>query len=107
MDDGEVLPADIVVLAYVVRSYRFRGTDVVFRTGYKGIRHAAAKIFGAELVGKTTEVWGLNEEGETHGMYRPTGHPGLWYAVGGFNHARFYSRHLGLHILAKELGLKA
>ncbi|KZV81957.1 FAD/NAD(P)-binding domain-containing protein [Exidia glandulosa HHB12029] len=89
--DGSKLAADVVVLA----------------TGYKGIRHTASKIFGKDLIDKTTQVWGLDDEGETRGMYRPSGHPGLWYAVGGFNHARFYSRHLGLQILAKELELKA
>lgn len=91
LTDGSKIPADVVVLA----------------TGYKGIRHTAAKIFGEDLISKTTEVWGIDDEGETRGMYRPSGHPGLFYAVGGFNHARFYSRHLGLQILARELGLKA
>ncbi|EJD51972.1 FAD/NAD(P)-binding domain-containing protein [Auricularia subglabra TFB-10046 SS5] len=88
--DGSRIPADVVVLA----------------TGYKGIRHTAEKLFGSEVIDQTTDVWGMDAEGETKGMYRPTGHPGLWYAVGGFNHARFYSRHLGLQILAQELGLK-
>ncbi|KAH7106950.1 FAD/NAD(P)-binding domain-containing protein [Auriculariales sp. MPI-PUGE-AT-0066] len=77
------------------------------KTGYKGIRHTAEQLLGAEAIQGTSQVWGMDEEGEIRGMYRPTGHPGLWYAVGGFNHARFYSRHLGLMILAQELGLKA
>jgi hypothetical protein len=37
---------------------------------------------------------GLDAEGELNQVYRPTGHPGLWIAVGQFGAARSYSKHL-------------
>jgi hypothetical protein len=40
------------------------------------------------------EVWGLDLEGELNQTYRPSGHPGLWFAVGPFGAARFFSKHL-------------
>jgi hypothetical protein len=40
------------------------------------------------------EVWGLDSEGELNQIYRPSGHPGLWFAIGGFSFSRFFSKHL-------------
>ncbi|KAG0691886.1 hypothetical protein DFH29DRAFT_974442, partial [Suillus ampliporus] len=51
------------------------------------------------------EVWGLDSEGELNQTYRPSGHPGLWFAIGSFEFSRFFSKHLGLQILARELGI--
>ena len=47
------------------------------RTGYENIREVTKKTFGAEAIDMTSEVWGLDEEGELRGSYRPTGHPGV------------------------------
>ncbi|KAL0581362.1 hypothetical protein V5O48_000626 [Marasmius crinis-equi] len=78
---------------------------VIFATGYEFIRDVMKKTFGSETIDRTTPVWGLDEEGEFRGSYRPTGHPGLWYVSGDFMMARFYSKPLGLLIKANELGL--
>ncbi|THU96864.1 FAD/NAD-P-binding domain-containing protein [Dendrothele bispora CBS 962.96] len=87
--DGSTLPADALVLA----------------TGYESIRDTMREIFGDETMDKTSLVWGLDEEGELLGSYRPTGHPGLWFATGDFVNSRFSSKQLALEIKAIELGL--
>lgn len=35
------------------------------------------KLFGDETIDRTSEAWGLDEEGELRGCYRPSGHPGV------------------------------
>ncbi|KAK7464378.1 hypothetical protein VKT23_006545 [Stygiomarasmius scandens] len=87
--DGSTLPADALV----------------FATGYENIRDTMREIFGDETMDKTSLVWGLDEEGELRGSYRPTGHPGLWFASGDFYNSRFSSKQLALEIKAIELGL--
>ncbi|KAJ3557181.1 hypothetical protein NM688_g1608 [Phlebia brevispora] len=67
---------------------------VIFATGYINMREINKKIFGADVIDKTSEVWGLDEEGELRGSYRPSGHPGLWYATGDFANSRFQSKQL-------------
>lgn len=47
------------------------------RTGYRSIRETNEAIFGVEAISRTGPVWGLDEEGELRGCYRPTGHPGV------------------------------
>jgi cation diffusion facilitator CzcD-associated flavoprotein CzcO len=85
-DDGSELAADIVVLA----------------TGYKSMRETARRILGADAADQCGPVWGLNDEGELQGMWRNSGHPGLWFMGGSLYIARFYSRYLALQIHAIE-----
>ncbi|KAH0587956.1 hypothetical protein H2248_006701 [Termitomyces sp. 'cryptogamus'] len=87
--DGTALPADVVI----------------FATGYHNIRDSMKEIFGEETIERTSPVWGMDEEGELRGCYRPTGHPGLWYGAGDFVNSRFSSKQLALEIKAAELGL--
>ncbi|KAJ7450861.1 FAD/NAD(P)-binding domain-containing protein [Mycena latifolia] len=90
--DGSKIPADVIVLA----------------TGNEPIIETAKSIFGEGITNKIgSKIWGLDEEGELILCYRPTGAPRLWFAPGAFQHSRFFSRHLAIQILAKELGLKA
>ena len=35
------------------------------------------KIFGPEVIDSLKDMWGLDEEDEMIGAYRPTGHPGV------------------------------
>ena len=35
------------------------------------------KIFGPRVIDSTKDMWGLDEEDELQGVYRPTGHPGV------------------------------
>ena len=90
MKDGSVKPADLIVLA----------------TGYEGQAAAARRILGdaGERIGP---VWGFDEEGELHGMWRPTCQQGLWFHAGGLAQCRIFSKPLALQIKARELGITA
>ncbi|CCM06451.1 uncharacterized protein FIBRA_08715 [Fibroporia radiculosa] len=88
--DGSELEVDLVVLA----------------TGYADCRVSLKEVFGDDIVARTPYLWGMDEEGELHGCYRPSGHPGLWYTGGDFAMSRFLSKQLGLQIKASELGLR-
>ncbi|OSX58691.1 hypothetical protein POSPLADRAFT_1049391 [Postia placenta MAD-698-R-SB12] len=50
-------------------------------TGYGDLRDRLRPIFGIDVIEQAGLVWGMDEEGETRGSYRPTGHPGLWYGA--------------------------
>lgn len=89
MKDGSVRPADLIVLA----------------TGYEGQAAAARRILGDAVGERTGRVWGFDEEGELHGMWRPTGQPGLWFHAGGLAQCRIFSKVLALQIKAQELGI--
>lgn len=91
MRDGSTRPADLIVLA----------------TGYEGQREAARRILGDAVAERIGQVWGFDEEGELHGMWRPTGQPGLWFHAGGLAQCRIFSKVLALQIKARELGLIA
>ncbi|KAJ6477922.1 FAD/NAD-P-binding domain-containing protein [Mycena vitilis] len=80
---------------------------VIFATSYENIRETMRKLLGDAIVDQTGIVWGVDEEGEINGCYRPSGHPGLWYAGGDFGMARFRSKQLALQIKAIELALLA
>lgn len=86
--DGSRLEADVLVLAI----------------GYEPMRDTVRGVFGADVIDKTTDVWGIDDQGEIRGVYRPSGHKALWYAGGDFSHSRFMGRLLALQILAAELG---
>ncbi|KAJ3936228.1 MAG: FAD/NAD-P-binding domain-containing protein [Lentinula lateritia] len=77
---------------------------IIFATGYHYIRDTMKDTFGEETIELTAPVWGLDEEGEIQGSYRPSGHPGLWFAAGDFFSSRFSSKQLALEIKAIELG---
>lgn len=79
--------------------------SVIFATGYTNIRETARKIFGEEAIGRTGDVYDLDEEGELKGSFRPTGHPGLWFGTGDIVTGRTMSKQLILQLKAIELGL--
>ncbi|KLO16583.1 dimethylaniline monooxygenase [Schizopora paradoxa] len=87
-DDGSHVDADAIVLA----------------TGWLPIREKYREIFGSEVIDRTSELWGIDEGGEIRTGFKPSGQPGLWYALGGFEFSRFYSKQLALFIKAQELG---
>ncbi|KAJ7288604.1 FAD/NAD-P-binding domain-containing protein [Mycena rebaudengoi] len=78
---------------------------VIYATSYESIRDTLRQLFGDATIDQTGPLWGVDEEGELKGCYRPSGHPGLWYAAGDFAVSRFYSKQLALEIKALELGL--
>lgn len=81
LSDGRTLDADVVVLA----------------TGFADLRATARRILGPS-VDRTGPVWGLDDEGELRGTWRPTGHPGLWFMAGNLQMTRFFSRYLALQL---------
>ncbi|KAJ7778657.1 FAD/NAD-P-binding domain-containing protein [Mycena maculata] len=78
---------------------------VIFATSYEGICGSMRGVFGDAAIDRVGPVYGLDEEGELRGCYRPTGHPGLWFAAGDFSPSRISSKQLALEIKAIELGL--
>jgi cation diffusion facilitator CzcD-associated flavoprotein CzcO len=91
MKDGTIKQADLIVLA----------------TGYEGQAAAARRLLGDEVGERIGPVWGFDDEGELHGMWRPTGQQGLWFLAGGLAQCRIFSKVLALQIKARELGIAA
>ncbi|PIL34652.1 hypothetical protein GSI_03431 [Ganoderma sinense ZZ0214-1] len=89
LSDGTELPADVVV----------------FATGYTYIRETNAELLGEDVISQTEDVYGIDQEGELRGSYRPCGYPGLWFATGDFSNSRTLSKPLALQIKAIELGM--
>ncbi|KAG1901997.1 uncharacterized protein F5891DRAFT_1163681 [Suillus fuscotomentosus] len=89
--DGAELQADIIV----------------FATGYVtgDPRDFMREVCGDEVASKITRVWGLDEEGQSAGVWRYCGHDGLWFANGDFALLRFHSLHLAMQIKAIEEGI--
>ncbi|KAI0327782.1 FAD/NAD-P-binding domain-containing protein [Cubamyces sp. BRFM 1775] len=90
LSDGSELPADAVV----------------FATGYVRMREANAEILGSDVMEQVDQVYGLDDEGELNGSYRPCGYPGLWFATGDFFVSRFMSKPLAIQIKAIQVGLR-
>jgi hypothetical protein len=101
--DGSHLKADILV----------------FATGFVGnLRDIVRQMFGDKVADRAGDCWGVDDEGEIKGAFKPLGRmlypslpteflvlmmfiePGLWYIGGGINHARFYSRFIAMQIKA-------
>jgi putative flavoprotein involved in K+ transport len=89
MKDGEIIAADLVVLA----------------TGYKRQEELVRKLFGEAVEQRVGAIWGFGDEQELRSMYTRTGQPGLWLIAGGLAQCRIGSKHLALQIKAIEEGL--
>ena len=89
MRDGQVLAADLIVLA----------------TGYKSQEHLVRKLFGDEIAARVGAIWGFGEGEELRNMFTRTAQQGLWFIAGSFAQCRIYSRYLSLQIKACEAGL--
>ncbi|WP_407167404.1 NAD(P)-binding domain-containing protein [Bradyrhizobium sp. ORS 111] len=89
LKDGSQLNAELFVLA----------------TGYKGLDHLLAKLFGDDVARRVGRVWGFDDTTqELRNMWTRTGQPGLWFTGGAFSQARIYSRFIALQIAAIEAG---
>ncbi|MGJ0184136.1 flavin-containing monooxygenase [Corynebacterium glyciniphilum] len=84
--DGSTMDADAVILA----------------TGYGNVRSVIGDLFGEEVRGKVTDIWGVGEDDEMRGVWRPTGQEGLWVMGGNMFLARQNARPLALQIVAAE-----
>ncbi|KIK51598.1 hypothetical protein GYMLUDRAFT_78103 [Collybiopsis luxurians FD-317 M1] len=89
-EDGSSVEADVVILA----------------TGYHNMNETLRELLGNKVVDQTPSIptTPLDEEGELSAGYRPTGHPGLWFAPGSFPNSRLCSKYLGIQIQAMSLG---
>ncbi|KAF2464232.1 FAD/NAD(P)-binding domain-containing protein [Lindgomyces ingoldianus] len=84
-EDGEELPADLIV----------------FATGFeRSMTRVVRQFFGEDVAQQVNDFWGVDEEGELIGAFKPNGHPGLWYHGGTLGHARYCSRFIALSIRA-------
>jgi cation diffusion facilitator CzcD-associated flavoprotein CzcO len=90
MRGGDILPADLVVLA----------------TGFKGQEVLVRTLFGDDIADRVGGIWGLDPAlQELRNMWTRTGQPGLWFIAGSFAQCRIYSKYLGLQIKASEEGM--
>src|SRR3954469_16906899 len=89
MKSGEIIPADLIVLA----------------TGYRPQEELVTKLFGAEVANRVGTIWGFGDTEELRNMYVRTGQPGLWFIAGGLAQCRIGSKQLALQIKAIEEGL--
>ncbi|KAG1815833.1 hypothetical protein EV424DRAFT_1627835 [Suillus variegatus] len=69
------------------------------------IKQVAGNLFGPQVADTVHDLGGLDSDYEFAGIWRPTGHNGLWFAEGDLFAARFYSQFLSLQIMAREMGL--
>ena len=90
MRGGDILPADLVVLA----------------TGFKGQEVLVRTLFGDTIADRVGGIWGFDPAlQELRNMWTRTGQPGLWFIAGSFAQCRIYSKYLGLQIKASEEGM--
>jgi len=98
MQDGTVLPADVIIYA----------------TGYRPMSEWVGKLISPAVEQNIGRCWGLGSgtagdpgpwEGELRNMWKPTAQPGLWFQAGNLMQARFHSLHLALQLKARMEGL--
>lgn len=90
MKDGRVEEADLIVTA----------------TGYFSQETVVRDMLGDGIADRVGQIWGIDPaSGEIANMFVATPQPGLWFAGGGFAHARIYSRYVAMGIKVRELGL--
>src|SRR5437764_1345783 len=89
MKSGEMIPADLIVLA----------------TGYRPQEELVTKLFGDGVTKRVGTIWGFGDKEELRNMYVRTGQPGLWFIAGGLAQCRIGSKQLALQIKAIEEGL--
>ena len=87
--DGQVVPADLLVLA----------------TGYKNQQDTVRAYLGDAIADRIGPVWGFDDGGELRNMWRRTAQPGLWFTAGSLAQCRIFSRYLAIQIKALEEGL--
>ncbi|WP_409191689.1 flavin-containing monooxygenase [Bradyrhizobium sp. RDM4] len=89
MNDGAILPADLIVLS----------------TGYKPQECLVRKLFGDAVADRVGPIWGFGDGLELRNMYARTGQPGLWFIAGSLAQCRINSKYLALQIKAIEEGI--
>ena len=65
---------------------------------------SAESVLGKDIASKLVDFWGIDEEGEHVGAFKPCGVPNIWMSGGGCGHARYFTRLIALQILSETLG---
>ncbi|KAI9461383.1 putative dimethylaniline monooxygenase (N-oxide-forming) [Boletus coccyginus] len=80
---------------------------IVFATGFNSttIKDVAQNLLGPKIAESVNDLGAWDQDWEFAGIWRPSGHQGLWFAEGDLFTARFYSQLLALQIKAREMGL--
>lgn len=89
LEDGETVPADLVVLA----------------TGYYPQEELVRRTLGEEMANRIGPVWGIGQDGELRNMFTRTPQQGVWFIAGGLPQCRINSKYLALQIKAMEIGI--
>jgi putative flavoprotein involved in K+ transport len=98
LDNGRVLPADVLVYA----------------TGYSSMNGFVEDLCGREMAETVGKVWGLGSattkdpgpwEGEQRNMWKPTNQEALWLHGGNLHQSRHYSQFLALQLKARQAGI--
>ncbi|RKK06245.1 NAD(P)/FAD-dependent oxidoreductase [Pseudoroseomonas wenyumeiae] len=98
LDDGTVLPADLIVYA----------------TGFEPMESWISQLISEDTASRVGHVWGLGSgtrrdpgpwSGELRNMWKPTRQEGLWLQGGNLAQVRFYSRILALQLKARMEGI--
>jgi putative flavoprotein involved in K+ transport len=98
LEDGTILPADVIVYA----------------TGYGSMNGWAADLIGRDVADKVGKCWGLGSDttkdpgpwvGEQRNMWKPTRQEALWFHGGNLHQSRHYSQFLSLQLKARMEGL--
>lgn len=98
LDDGRVLPADILVYA----------------TGYGSMNQWLTDLVSEEVANQVGKVWGYGSdtardpgpwEGELRNMWKPTNVEQLWIHGGNLHQSRHYSKYLALQLKARMEGV--
>ncbi len=78
--------------------------DPVLYSFEKSTTTSADVLLGTIVAEKLDPYWGVDEEGEIRGAFKPCGFPQIWQIGGGFAHARYLTRFVALQIKADLLG---
>jgi putative flavoprotein involved in K+ transport len=98
LDNGRVIPADVIVYA----------------TGYTSMNGFVEDLCSREMADKVGKVWGLGSntikdpgpwEGEQRNLWKPTQQEALWFHGGNLHQSRHYSQFLALQLKARQVGM--
>ena len=98
LEDGEEIPADLVVACI----------------GFQSMNEWVARIVSREVADRVGPCWGLGSgvrgdpgpwRGELRNMWKPTAQEALWFHGGNLALSRYYSRVLALQLKARMEGL--
>jgi putative flavoprotein involved in K+ transport len=98
LDNGKVIPADVIVYA----------------TGYTSMNGFVEDLCGRPMADKVGKCWGLGSdtpkdpgpwEGEQRNMWKPTQQENLWMHGGNLHQSRHYSQFLSLQLKARHVGI--